>query len=417
MRKACYKTRLHSFLGCSLTLLTLLDCSAVRAIADEAFPALELKPAFPELKVKQPLWLEEAPDNSKRLFVIEKDGRILILPHDRNGKEAKVFLDIVDRKPNQNYEEGLLGMAFHPDFKKNHKFYVYYSQLDPKRSVLSEFTVSATDPDKADLASERIVIEVPMVYGNHNGGTLIFGPDGYLYISIGDGGKGKDPHEFGQSTRFLWGKILRIDVNSRSGHLQYGVPKDNPFVGKSVEGHRAEIWAYGLRNPWRMSFDRETGELWAADVGQDKWEEIDLIVKGGNYGWSFREGFHSYKDAPADAKWIDPILEYAHTPALQKECKFPEHSVGTSITGGYVYRGKKLPALCGTYVYADFAQGTVWGLRYEKGAVTANATLVKANPVRPITSFGQDQDGEIYLLSFDGKIYEFAAKTSEPVKK
>jgi glucose/arabinose dehydrogenase len=408
MHKVFCRIRWLALNARSLALLSLLGLSTVRVFAAEGLPTMELKPAFPELKVNHPLWVEESPDNSKRLFLIEKDGRILILPRDRNGKETTVFLDIVDRKPNQNYEEGLLGFAFHPDFKTNRKFYVFYTQQDPKRSVLSEFTASITDSNKADMASERIVMEIPMVYGNHNGGTVIFGPDGYLYISIGDGGKGKDPHDFGQSTRFLYGKILRIDVNSCTGHLQYGIPKDNPFIGQSKEGHRAEVWAYGLRNPWRISFDRETGELWAADVGQDKWEEIDLIVKGGNYGWSYREGFHSFKDAPPDGKWIDPVLEYAHTPALLKECKFPDHSIGLSITGGYVYRGKKLPALCGAYLYADFAQGTVWGLRYEKGKVTADAMLVKANPARPIVSFGQDREGEIYVLSFDGKIYELA---------
>jgi glucose/arabinose dehydrogenase len=385
--------------------------------AAEPLPTMELKPAFPELKFNLPLWLTEAPDNSKRLFLVEQEGRIRILPSDRNGRETKTFFDIADRKLHPILEEGLLCLAFHPDFKNNRKFYVYYTQQDPKRSILSEFTVSATDPDKVDMASERIVFELPMVYGNHNGGTIIFGPDGYLYISVGDGGLGRDPHNFGQSTRFLYGKILRIDVNSQSGHLQYGIPKDNPFIGQSEKGHRAEIWAFGLRNPWRISFDRQTGDLWAADVGQDKFEEIDLITKGGNYGWSVREGFHPFKDAPPkevsqNEKWIDPVIEYAHTPALAKESKCPDHSLGLSITGGYVYRGKKLPKLAGVYLYSDYVSGTVWGLRYENGQVTVNATLVKTNPARPIASFGEDRDGEVYLLSFDGKIYELA----EPAK-
>ncbi|EEF58827.1 PQQ-dependent sugar dehydrogenase [Pedosphaera parvula] len=412
MRKALILNRFTFFPV--LSLFCLLTFSALRSPAADELAAMQLKVAFPNLTFNRPLWLEEAPDDSKRMFVVEQFGRILSFSKDTQCKDTNVFLDITERKPHENNEEGLLGFAFHPDFKQNHKFYVYYSQQNPKRSVLSEFTVSATDPQKADLASERIIMQTPMVYGNHNGGTILFGRDGYLYISVGDGGLGGDPHNFGQSTRFLYGKILRIDVNSRTGSLQYGIPNDNPFVGKSDKGLRGEVYACGLRNPWRMSFDRETGELWVGDVGQDKFEEIDLIVKGGNYGWSVREGFHPFKE-PVDrlkdqsTRLIDPIMEYAHTPALQKECKFPDHSIGLSITGGYVYHGKKLPGLQGVYLYADFVQGTVWGLKYEHGQITADSQLTKPNLARSIASFGEDRDGEVYLLAFDGKIYELEA--------
>jgi glucose/arabinose dehydrogenase len=415
MRTALILKRLSTFSISSL--VCLLAVSSVQNLAAENLPAMQMKVAFPKLSFNRPLWLEEAPDDSKRLFVLEQAGRILTFSKDPQCSDSKVFLDISDRKPHAGNEEGLLGFAFHPDFKQNHKFYIYYTQQDPKRSVLSEFTVSANDPQKADLASERIIMQTPMVYGNHNGGTLIFGKDGYLYISVGDGGLGGDPHNFGQSTRFLYGKILRIDVNSKTGHLEYGIPKDNPFIGKSDKGLRAEVYAYGLRNPWRMSFDRETGELWAGDVGQDKFEEVDIIVKGGNYGWSVREGFHAFKD-PVDrlkdqsTKLIDPIIEYAHNLALQKESKFPDHGIGLSITGGYVYRGKKLPELKGAYLYADFVQGTVWGLKYNSGQLTADSQLTKPNPARAISSFGEDRDGEVYLLAFDGKIYEL-----EPASK
>ena len=392
--------------GGLLTILLLLAAHRGRAAGD--LPPLDLKPAFPELKVTRPLWLEQAPDSSKRLFLVEQAGKILILPRDRNGKETKTFLDLSDRKPFVGNEEGLLGFAFHRQFRTTGKFYLYYSQQNPRRSVVSEMQVSKTDPDQAELATERILMTISQPYENHNGGVMVFGPDGYLYISSGDGGAANDPHDHGQNLNTLLGKILRLDVNSRTGELPYGIPKDNPFVGRV--GARGEIWAYGLRNVWRMSFDWQTRELWAGDVGQNKFEEVDVIVKGGNYGWNFREGFHPFKEpAPAGAKFIDPIIEYGHNPVLCKESKFPDHTHGVSITGGYVYRGKKLPQLRGVYIYADYQFGTVWGLRYVGGQVTASGTLIKSNPVRNIASFGEDADGELYALAFDGKIYELVA--------
>ncbi|MEY2428177.1 MAG: hypothetical protein QOJ40_1062, partial [Verrucomicrobiota bacterium] len=395
-----------------------------QTIAAEPLPTLELKVAFPTATFTRPLWMEEAPDGSKRLFVVEQAGRILAVSGNRKSDELTPFLDITDRKPQVQNEEGLLAFAFHPQFKTNGLFYVYYTQQSPKREVLSEMRVSSSDPNKADLGTERILLEIPHPYWNHNGGTLLFGPDGYLYLSVGDGGLGGDPHNVGQSGHHLLAKILRLDVNSRTGKLPYGIPKDNPFVGKDdkgnpkadpfdtkPEGLRPEIWAYGLRNVWRMSFDRETGQLWAADVGQDKWEEVDLIVKGGNYGWSVREGFHDFKNQKAQGKLIDPIIEYPHNAGLSAECKFPDHSPGASITGGYVYRGKKIPALRGIYIYADFIMGTVWGLRYENGQVAIHGQLIKPNPLHAIASFAEDGAGELYAVVFDGKIYDLVEAT------
>jgi glucose/arabinose dehydrogenase len=404
-----------------MALILLAGLVARNASASDSLPSLDLKVAFPDLKFNRPIWMEEIPDGSKRLVVVQQDGKIFVFPHKLDANDPGLFLDISDRKPLVQNEEGLLAFAFHPQFKDNGACYLFYSQQSPKRTVLSEVHVSKSDPNKTDLASERVLLEIPHPYWNHDGGTLVFGPDGFLYLSLGDGGSGNDPHFVGQSGHHLLAKIIRIDVNTRTGKLPYGIPKDNPFVGKDEKGNpkddpfdtrpegvRPEIWAYGLRNVWRMSFDKETGDLWAADVGQDKWEEIDLIKKGGNYGWSAREGFHEFKKQKTQGTTLDPVIEYPHNPGLSAECKFPDHSPGLSVTGGYVYRGKKIPSLRGVYVYGDFAMGTVWGLRYENEQVTAHGKLTKDNPARPVASFAEDKEGEIYMLSFDGKIYAFA---------
>ena len=369
------------------------------ATAQAELPKVGLKPVWQGLELNRPLWLEAAPDGSGRLFCIEQGGGIVILPKAKSGKERIEFFNINDRKPWVENEEGLLGLAFHPNFKSNQKFYVYYSQQDPKRSVVSEFTVSKSDKNKADMKTERILLEFPQPYWNHNGGVMLFGKDGKLYISSGDGGKANDPHDNAQNLNNLLGKILRIDVDSRSGNLQYGIPVDNPFADRK-DNTRKEIWAYGLRNVWRMSIDRKTGELWAADVGQNKWEEVNLITKGGNYGWNIRESFHKFKeDGPAKGDWIDPVIEYAHHAGLEKDSKFPGHGYGVSITGGYVYRGKAIPALQGAYIYGDFATGLIFAVRQKNGKATEHGTIhQQKGTVYQIASFGEDAEGEVYLL-------------------
>jgi glucose/arabinose dehydrogenase len=391
--------------------LCLALLSVARLGTSATLPKMELKPLWPNVAIQRPVWFCEAPDGSNRKFVVEQRGRILILPRDASATNAPVFLDISDRKPYASNEEGLLGLAFHPQFKGNGKFYIYYSQQNPRRSVVSEFTAES-DHGHADSKTERILFEQPQPYANHNGGCTLFGPDGFLYISLGDGGAANDPHENGQNLKTILGKIIRIDVNARSGSLQYGIPTDNPFVGKS-DGVREEIWAYGLRNVWRFSFDRENGALWAGDVGQNKFEEVDVIARGGNYGWNWREGFHAFKTngtPPSDAVFIEPVIEYPHLALYDTNTT---HSTGLSITGGYVYRGKKLPSLRGAYVYADFASGAIWALRRENGKVVESAALYstpKGTQVKGVASFGEDSAGELYVLVFEGtiigKIYE-----------
>ena len=300
----------------------------------------------------------------------------------------------------------MIGLAFHPEFASNGKFYVHHSLQDPKQSVISEFAVSKTDPNVADMATERVLMEVPQPFWNHNSGNLAFGPDGCLYIPFGDGGKRDDPLNNAQNLFMFNGKVLRIDVDGRTGHLEYAIPEDNPFVGK--EGTRGEVWAYGLRNPWGTWFDPENGDLWMADVGQDIWEEINLIEKGGNYGWSHREAAHDFAQkqnypAPEGATFVDPIHEYSHVEGL-------------SITGGFIYRGKKLPQLQGYYLYGDFVFGRVWGLKYDRdaGKVVENHVIYeRENAGKPEkgavvfkpTAFCEDSEGEVLVLSHEGKVY------------
>ncbi len=342
--------------------------------------------AFPGLTFDRPVDLEQPGDGTNRLFVLEQAGRILVFENDPATASANVFLDIRDRVSDAGNEEGLLGLAFHPEYETNGYFYVYYSVANPRRTRLSRFQVSAQDPNAADPQSESILLEIDQPFSNHKGGRLVFGPDGYLYLGPGDGGSAGDPNGNGQNRSVLLGKILRIDV----AQSPYGIPADNPFAG-NTEGFREEIYAYGMRNPWRFSFDPVTGWLWVADVGQDLYEEIDIVEKGKDYGWNIMEGKHCYNNLQCStAGLVLPIWEYSH-------------QEGQSITGGFVYRGAKLPELSGAYIYGDFVAGKIWALRYDGQAAPKNSLLSDTN--LNISSFGVDKDGEIYFLAFDGKIY------------
>ena len=351
----------------------------------------------------RPIIVTGAGDGTNRLFIATQPGTIHVMPNKPDATEMSMFLDLRQRlhyRVPQENEEGFLGLAFHPKFKENGEFFVYYThdyktEAD-RKSVISRFRVSKDDPNRADPDSEEILLEIEQPFWNHNGGTIIFGPDGYLYVGLGDGGKGGDPFENGQNLSTLLGKVLRIDVDHRDDGLAYAIPKDNPFVGR--EEARGEIWAYGIRNIWRMAFDRANGDLWAADVGQDLWEEIDLIVKGGNYGWNLREGFHKFGPGGSDARpeLIEPIWEY-------------HHDVGKSITGGNVYRGKAVPELQGAYLYADFVSGQVWALWYDRDAkrVTANRSILAKGA--PVMTFGEDDAGEVYFSTQQGAISRFVS--------
>lgn len=337
--------------------------------------------------LERPVSLTHAGDGSGRLFVVEQPGRIRIV--EQGALLSLPFLDIGDRIL-AGGERGLLGLAFHPDFRRNGRFYVNYTRTPDGATVVAEYR-RGPSPHRA-LRDERILMTVLQPYANHNGGMVAFGPDGYLYIALGDGGAGGDPDNRAQNPDDLLGKILRIDVNQGD---PYGIPSDNPFA---TEAGRPEIYAMGLRNPWRFSFDMNTGDLWAADVGQQKWEEIDLIVRGGNYGWRVKEGTHCY--APAllcgNNNLTGPVLEYAHD---KGRC---------SIIGGYVYRGRAVPGLAGQYLYGDYCSGELFAFTRTQERESSPPPRVILKTSFRISSLGEDEIGELYVLDHGGGLYRIA---------
>lgn len=379
----------------SLWLIAVLSGCSSESTTDNASNStsalVRLVPAFPNLTFEQPLDLTWPDDGTNRLFVVEQPGRIWIIEGDSTSDRRTLFLDISARVDDAGWEEGLLGLAFHPNYAANGYFYVNYTASGPERTIISRFSVSTANPDSADPNSEFEILSFRQPYSNHNGGCLKFGTDGYLYIGVGDGGSAGDPQGNGQNRRTLLGTILRVDIDNPSDGRAYGIPLDNPLVGNS-DGYAEEIYAWGLRNPWRFSFDPPTGNLWAADVGQNRIEEVDLIVSGGNYGWAIMEGSECYGSITCDTTGlILPVAEY-------------RHGEGKSITGGFVYRGTDVPAITGMYVYADFMSGRIWGLTFRQG----NATVIRLlDSGLSIASFGVDRNNELYALAFDGRIYRF----------
>jgi glucose/arabinose dehydrogenase len=353
---------------------------SVRAQEDGEPPAVRLVEVASGLQ--SPTTIVHSGDGSGRLFVLEQPGRIRVI--EAGQLIAEPFLDLSNRIT-AGGERGLLGVAFRPDYSETGEFFVNYTDLDGN-TVVARFRVSG-EPNLADPGSGQVVLQVEQPYANHNGGGLAFGPDGFLYVSLGDGGAGGDPHGNGQNLGTMLGTLLRIDVD---GADPYEVPSDNPFVDR--EGALPEIWAYGLRNPWRFSFDRETGDLWIADVGQHMWEEINFqpaASEGGeNYGWNVMEGAHCFEPSVGcDSEGlVIPVLEY-------------DHDQGCSVTGGYRYRGGEIPGLTGVYVFGDYCSGQVWGATEGNGGWSPQPLLQTGFR---ISAFGEDEAGELYLADHGG---------------
>ena len=336
----------------------------------------------------QPLYVTDAGDGSGRLFVVEQGGVVKVL---RNGAVAPLpFLDLRGRITSGG-ERGLLSIAFEPAFKERGRFYADYTDLQGN-TVVSRFLVRSPLPDQADPSSEEALLHVEQPYANHNGGLVLFGPDGMLYVGLGDGGSGGDPQGNGQNKEALLGKLLRLDVSTARG---FAVPPSNPFVGKAG---RDEVWAWGLRNPWRFSFDRATRDLFIADVGQNQAEEVDFqpanSTGGENYGWNVWEASQRYRSGDAADSVVFPVAEYSHAGGA------------CSVTGGYVYRGAAIPALQGTYLYGDYCSGVVWGLQARDGAWATRQLL---DTDLRISSFGEDAAGEVYVVDHGGTVYRVDA--------
>ena len=368
----------------------------IAGLAAQILAGQDIRLALVASGVAAPTDIQNAGDGSGRLFFVQQNGLIRVF---RDGMlAAQPFLDIRG-KTRLDGERGLLGLAFPPGFDRKQRFYVDYTDLNGD-TVIAQYRVTA-NPDLADAASETVLLNIKQPFPNHNGGQLRFGPDGYLYIGMGDGGSGGDPMRNGQNLGALLGKLLRIDVESDPGRVR--IPPDNPFVNRA--GARPEIWAIGMRNPWRFTFDRANGDLWIADVGQETYEEVDFqpaASQGGeNYGWNLMEGKHCYQDGCSQQGLILPVFEYTHA---ENNC---------SIIGGFVYRGRVSPGMRGLYLYGDLCSGRIWGLE-RQGTEWVNRLLLSSG--FSITTFGEDESGEMYVANANnGSIHRISGSTAPRV--
>jgi len=381
-------------------LLALSGCHRHSAPATpplSAFPALTLERAFPALSFTNPVAMLQAPGDSSRWYVAERGGRVVVFPNNPQATPAQVT-PVIQLTVDTAGEGGLLGMAFHPDFPRTPQVFLSYTRTGPDaQHPLTSVIARYTSPDGGatlDPNSAQVILTLYQPYTNHNGGNLAFDRTGRLFIGFGDGGSANDPQNNAQNVNTLLGKMLRIDVDGTPAPGKaYAIPGDNPFA---AGGGAPEIYAWGLRNPWRWSFDRDDSRLWVADVGQDTWEEVDLVTLGGNYGWRECEGAHLRGSATpcTNPAYTNPIAEY-------------DHSQGCSITGGYVYRGQKIAGLAGVYLFGDFCSGTIWGLREVPG--TAPVVQTAINSGLAVVSFAQGNDGELYVVDFGGTLQHVVA--------
>lgn len=381
---------------CAALLMAALLFGGALAAQEDAINPAQYRLELVASGFARPLYLTSAGDDSGRLFVVEQAGRVWIV---RDGQTEPVpFLDISSLVSTSANERGLLGLAFHPDYAENGVFFVHYSARNPDgTTTLARYRVSPNNPDLADPASAEVIFTLAQPYGNHNGGQIAFGPDGYLYLGLGDGGSAGDPLNAGQTPDTLLGKILRLDVDSSPA---YAAPPDNPAF--TVNPALApEVWAWGLRNPWRFSFDRATGDLFIADVGQNLIEEINFQPadsRGGeNYGWRVFEGTRRFSNEREPAGHVLPIFEYTH-------------AEGCSVTGGYVYRGAALPELNGVYFFGDYCYGRIWATRRADGGAFQTVVFMPDTDLI-ISSFGEDDAGELYLLDHgQGRVFQLVAR-------
>ena len=371
------------FLSILSLLFSCADDSDLPGVPGPGGDSLAVQSVFNSLNFIRPVDIQYQGNN---LFVVEQRGVVKVFENDPEASQSNELLDIRDRTDSQDNEEGLLGLTFHPDFNQNGYFFVNYTTSNSTTRV-SRFEADPQNPQDVPTNSELVILEFDQPFGNHNAGQLAFGPDGYLYVAVGDGGSGGDPQGHGQNTSTLLGNILRIDVDNPEGGNNYGIPTDNPFVGNQT-GAREEIFAFGFRNPWRMSFDSETGMLWVGDVGQGAFEEIDVVENGGNYGWRIMEGAECFENNCDPDGLVLPYFSY-------------DRDQGTTVTGGHVYRGS-ISDLVGWYIYADYGSGRIWAL--ETNSSNPENRLLFDTTHR-ICSFGVDEQQELYFSSIDGDIF------------